>query len=338
MAQAILRRPWSAAWGAWASMPDAPGPRLRRRHVAILAAIAGVFSLAGYVGIAWVAADRWLHWESPPMTMSLDSVPLDVEEVTFPSRTGDRLSGWYVEASGTGSADLGCSPEERTLVVLLHGFSDRRESLLAHADFLHQHGCDVLLFDFSGSGTSDGDVRTIGVRAQEDALGALDYAEGRFAGEMPRTVLMGISMGAVVALSVGSDERVDAVVAEAPYSDFSAVFGGWLRGRIGPLAPFVKPLALRLMEWRSEPGVRSLSAVDAATELRATPVFVIENELDGSVPPGSAEAVASAAEDAEHWLVPQSAHGQGLAASAEEYQERVLSFISSAWLDVSEVA
>lgn len=86
--------------------------------------------------------------------------------------------------------------------------------------FLKQ-GYDVCAFDFSGSGRSEGEWTSYGLREQEDVpaiLAALD-AEGRY----ERYVLWGRSMGGVaVILSQGTTphRKVECIVLDSPFSSF----------------------------------------------------------------------------------------------------------------------
>jgi len=103
------------------------------------------------------------------------------EEVAFTTADGVKLSGWHVPSSN------------RAAVVLLHGASSTRSSVLAQAAVLARRGYGVLLFDARGHGRSGG-------RANVDP--------GRIGA-------VGMSMGGEQVIgAIAEDERIRAVVAE----------------------------------------------------------------------------------------------------------------------------
>src|SRR6478609_8308141 len=76
---------------------------------------------------------------------------LDMEPVSFASRSGSTVRGWLLRGvRGEGA------------VLLLHGVGDNRTSMVARARFLHRSGYSVLLPDFQAHGESTGDFITFG--------------------------------------------------------------------------------------------------------------------------------------------------------------------------------
>src|SRR4051812_13185302 len=74
----------------------------------------------------------------PARTAPLTPPPeLTMEAVSFPSRSGSDVRGWFLRGvPGEGA------------VLLLHGVGDNRTSMVARARFLHRAGYSVLLPDF----------------------------------------------------------------------------------------------------------------------------------------------------------------------------------------------
>jgi len=96
----------------------------------------------------------------------------------------------------TTSRSRGTTSTGRTCVVCVHGAGRDRRNFLRHAGALHRHGYDVLLFDLSEHGLSDGSGRgtTFGAREKYDVLAAIAYAYNALQAE--RIVLLGTSAGA----------------------------------------------------------------------------------------------------------------------------------------------
>ena len=81
------------------------------------------------------------------------------EDVTFASRDGVRLSGWWVPATAA-----------RGTVVLVHGLNRSRIEMVKKLPFVHRSGWSALLFDLRHHGESGGGISTFGAREKDDVL------------------------------------------------------------------------------------------------------------------------------------------------------------------------
>lgn len=98
-------------------------------------------------------------------------------------------------------------------VILLHGFTGSRTSdhrlfpLLSR--YLAARGVASLRFDFRGSGESHGDFSEMTVtREVEDTLAAFDYVRRQPGLDPQRVMLLGFSMGGLVAAQSATQARV----------------------------------------------------------------------------------------------------------------------------------
>ena len=92
---------------------------------------------------------------------------LKFEEVTFHSKDGTKLSGWFVPAKG----------DPKGTVIHFHG---NAQNMTAHFDFvswLPSEGFNLFVFDYRGYGKSAGKPNRKGV--YEDSLAAVDYVRSR---------------------------------------------------------------------------------------------------------------------------------------------------------------
>ncbi len=101
-------------------------------------------------------------------------------------------------------------------VVLFHGYSGQKSSLLDKAEEFRQMGYNTMLVDFMGSGGSEGNQTTIGFHEAEEVKTCVDYL--RREGEHP-IYLFGTSMGAVAILKAINDHGVEpsAIIIECPF-------------------------------------------------------------------------------------------------------------------------
>ena len=121
-----------------------------RRPLFALAALTGVPLV-----IAWFLSEQVIHPRRRVEDHDLDDFNLPAEEISFNSRDGTRLAGWFILPRDASRPAPG--------VVLSHGWARSRCELLPHADFLHRAGYAVLMFDYRNRGLSEGESITMGV-------------------------------------------------------------------------------------------------------------------------------------------------------------------------------
>lgn len=187
------------------------------------------------------------------------------EDLAFPSG-GEQCAAWLYRPQDPGGGSVPC-------VVMAHGFSaTRADGLPAYAERFAAAGFAVLLFDYRHFGDSGGEPRQlISPSAQRD-----DYrAAVAFARTLPgidaqRIALFGSSFsgGHVVVVAAG-DERIAAVVAQAPFADV-----------IDTLAA---------MDRRAAPGVALRALRDTAAGLLGRPPVMVP----AVGPPGTVAAMTS---------------------------------------------
>jgi len=101
-------------------------------------------------------------------------------------------------------------------VVLFHGFSSAKASLLAKADIFRELGYNTFLVDFMGSGGSEGNRTTIGFLEATQVKTCFDYLTSN--GE-ENIYLCGSSLGAVAIMKAVSDGEVSpkGIILECPF-------------------------------------------------------------------------------------------------------------------------
>lgn len=117
-----------------------------------------------------------------------------------------KLECWYIR-----------STEEKGTVLLFHGYSGEKSSMLSKADIFLDLGYHVFLVDFAGSGGSEGNVTTIGYKEAEQVKRCYEYIRNNYQGEV---ILFGTSMGAVAIMKSFHDNilPVSKVILECPFA------------------------------------------------------------------------------------------------------------------------
>ena len=105
------------------------------------------------------------------------------------------------------------------VVIYLHGNSSSRIEGLGYAKILLKRNINLFVFDFAGSGMSEGDYVSLGYHESHDLGNIIDFLE-----KIPGVGKIGIwgrSMGAATGMIYAHrDKRVRAVCLDSPFADF----------------------------------------------------------------------------------------------------------------------
>ena len=244
-------------------------------------------------------------------------------EVTAPD--GVRLRGWKVRAApGTATGDW---------ILLYHGQADNRAGMTGQAEMFLRHGESVVMMDARGHGASEGDMVTYGwlerndSRAIVDALVAQEHPHCLFAS--------GESMGASIALqSAAVEPRIEAVVAESAFRDLREAAYDYAGLHVSPLLGktlFRPVVMIGLPAAEKEGGFRAEDvSPEKAVASRPFPVYLICGLDDRTIPARHTRAIYAAAKGPkEMWLVPGAGHTQVQGRAPEEFERRVIGFVSA---------
>ena len=193
-----------------------PGIRRPLRPVLVLVLLAVV----AYLGISWKYADGVTRVVRDPLKKTPAYVQAAYEDVSFKSRDGLTLKGWWFPAPGSTAATKA--------VVMVHGKDQNRIDSSFDpgriARFLLADGWSVLLFEMRGHGQSDGLRWGLGQYEPNDILGAIDLAAQKIGQSRSRVATIGESMGGgSVLMTVGTDPSSGLVVVDSAYASASAV-------------------------------------------------------------------------------------------------------------------
>lgn len=212
-------------------------------------------------------------------------------------------------------------------VLLLHGVADSRDGMLGFAEFLLSAGYTTLLPDSRGHGVSGGDLITYGLTERGDLPLWIDWLAVH---DHPRAYYaLGESMGAAILLqTLPSEPRLNAVVAECPFSDFRLVAAD----RIAQHAHFPQPWAFRpfvasgIAYARLRYGLSLDRAAPVETLAHArTPVLLIHGMADDNIPPEhSRRLLAVSPPGTRLWEVPRAGHVGAMSADPAGFRRTVL--------------
>lgn len=127
------------------------------------------------------------------------------EYETIRLQSNREIECWYIK-----------SLNSKGTVVLFHGFSGEKSSMLDKSEIFLELGYNTLLVDFMGSGGSEGNQTTIGYLEAEQVKSCYDYIVGK--GEQ-NIYLFGTSMGAVALMKSINDHGISpkGIIIECPF-------------------------------------------------------------------------------------------------------------------------
>jgi len=101
-------------------------------------------------------------------------------------------------------------------VILFHGFSGQKSSMLDKSKVFREQGFNTFLVDFMGSGGSEGNQTTIGFLEAEQVKTCVDYLTEK---EEKNIFLFGTSMGSVAIMKAISDFDIKpkGIIIECPF-------------------------------------------------------------------------------------------------------------------------
>jgi pimeloyl-ACP methyl ester carboxylesterase len=235
------------------------------------------------------------------------------EEISFASRDGLQLGGWWIPAPGPA----------RGAVILCPGQNGSLDGDIPQAVPLHKTGFHVLMFDFRAHGRSEGDQVTFGALEQSDLLGAVDYVITQHGIE--RVGVMGFSMGAGVALlAAAQDDRIAALVVDGAFPRLSGIVTGRARvlGLPDVLARGLAWLALLVGSLRARCRMYRANPIRTADQITA-PVLFIHGEQDPFVSSAELNALAETVRGpVEIWSLPDAGHREAFVKHTDEYNCR----------------
>jgi fermentation-respiration switch protein FrsA (DUF1100 family) len=290
--------------------------RAIKRKVYWTSAVVLIGMVASVFLVGWYASEKVIHPDLEVSPYNPSQFDLPLENVRFLSRDGFKLAGWFIP--GTSGAT----------VILAHGRGSERSWMLPNANYLHNEGFSVLLFDFRYRGESEGDAQTLGAKEAWDIQSAVDYLKNRSDIDAERIGVQGISMGAASAiLAAAETPEIKGVVAEIPFTSVNDILSHTFPIEVGlPSFPFA-PATKFICELRTGVDFDGVAPIEAIVRISPRPVFLIDNSEDHLFPCDSVETLYKAAKEPKVlWQVPGAAHGEGWETAPKEYERRVLAF------------
>ena len=245
------------------------------------------------------------------------------ESIAARAADGVELAGRWIAAPGP--------PTGRTM-ILVHGFIDRPESMIGdRGRAILDHGWNVAAVDLRGYGLSRGDLSSFGGREAGDLRAWLDVLAARHVtGEPFVPVVWGRSMGAAIALRAAvEDDRIRALVLEAPMVDLNEAVSTWIRNRKVPLAPLLSRLIVTRAGRLAKVPLHRPRPLELAARYHR-PVVIVHGQDDTLIPSAKARILADAFPTPAAYIeVPAARHADVVRVGGPELLGEVLDFVEA---------
>jgi uncharacterized protein len=289
-----------------------------RRAIRRIAAGAGTVILA--VVVTFVVGPAVAATNVPRAEVGATPVSkgLFYESVTVTSDDGVRLAGWYLASTN------------HAAVVLLHGAGSTRSGVLDEAAVLAAHGFGVLMIDARGHGDSGGRAMDFGWHGDADIAAATGFLADRPEVDSHRIGVVGMSMGGEEAVGASAtNQLIRAVVAEGATAR-SAGDAAWLPDEFG-----FRGLVQEQLERLQDVVTDALTNASVPTSMREavetsgdTRYLLITAGNVADEGRAAAYFAAGSPSRVDIWTVPEAGHTDGLQTQPEEWEARVIAFLT----------
>ncbi len=242
---------------------------------------------------------------------------LPQEDLTLATSEGYKLSCWFVQQRRN----------PRGTVIYLHGVGDCKIGGVPYAKLFYGRGFNVFLYDSRRHGQSEGPYCTYGYYEKYDLAAAIDYLKGRTDAQIGKIGVFGTSMGAAVALQAAAiDQRIEAIVAEAGFTDLRTIMVDYQKLMTKLPWHFLRNLAMSRSQKLARFKTRDVSPNQAVRNVHK-PVLFIHGTDDTRIRAEYSRALYNNAnQPKELLLIHKADHTNLLNVGGSEYEQRIVSF------------
>ncbi|MCE5249953.1 alpha/beta hydrolase [bacterium] len=266
-------------------------------HITRLIVLAGLIFYLGLSTFLFMIQSRLVFQPVRDIERTPGSDGLAYEDVTFGSKDGILLTGWFVPAE-----------QERGVVIFCHGNGGNISHRIESIRIFHDLGLSTFIFDYRGYGMSGGKPGERGI--YDDAEAAWHYLTENRHISPERIIFFGRSLGGAAASWLAREHTPRLVIIESSFTSIPD-----LGANLHPLMP------VRLLARFSFPTVRYLSEVRC-------PVLVIHSSEDDLIPFSHGQALFDAAHEPKEFLEIHGTHNDGFLVSGQIYIDGLQGFIS----------
>ena len=242
--------------------------------------------------------DKFIFHPSATIEHTPRQVGLEFEDVSFSTRDGVRLNGWFIPHRSAQST-----------LIWFHGNAGNISHRVENIKLLHDKvKVNIFIFDYRGYGRSEG--RTSEEGTYLDGEAAIDFVQKQFGTEPKNIILFGRSLGAAVAAEMANRSASQGLILESPFVS--------VREMARIVFPFL-PIG---------PLLQTRYDVREKIQKIKTPLLVLHGDRDEVVPFTQGKMVFDAAPEPKRFFTIAGArHNDTYLIGGEPYFQQLQSFI-----------
>ena len=259
---------------------------------------ASIILLAVYsflVGAMYLKQDSIVYFPEKEISQTPRDVNLYYEDVTFRTKDGFVISGWYIPVK-----------DAQKTVIFCHGNAGNLSHFMGHIKVFNDLKFNVLSFDYRGYGKSEGSPSEEGTYL--DAEAAWDFLVTEYKMHPQDIIVVGYSIGGAIATELAKRKRVATLIVESSFTslpDLAKKYYPWLPVRL-----------ISKYEYASVDKLGSISY----------PKLFIHSQDDDIVPFEHGKALYEKASQPKEFLAIKGRHNDGIFISGRLYVEGVTKF------------
>ncbi|MBN1593297.1 MAG: alpha/beta hydrolase [Candidatus Coatesbacteria bacterium] len=244
-------------------------------------------------------------------TRSPKDIGLDFAGAAIKTEDGIQLSGWFIPSGQSKITAVFCRGAEGNIGTWL--------DMMRH---IHDLDCNILTFDYRGTGLSGGNPSFIGI--EKDIAAAVQHAKDNYGKAASRIIIFGVSVGAAVGINVAAtSESVDAIISDSPFTSFSEMIP-----RV--IMDYAPELANKMP--KDEILTDQHDPIKHVADISPSPILILANENDQLCPAEMSQSLYRAGRAPKDlWIAPGTGHVEAKDAYPTEYWGKVGEFINY-WL------
>lgn len=246
-------------------------------------------------------------------------VRLSFEDVSFSSRDGVRIAGWYIPKEDSDRA-----------VILCHGMGADKSDMLDFALALHDGGYTVLMPDFRGHGASGGYTVSYGPKEKWDIVSGIDFLKRKHPARSNHVLGVGWSMGAAsLVFAAAEDDRIEGLHLDAVFAtamDMARILPAGAPPVYRQVTPYVATVFACM-----ESGINLFSLdVTEAIQKVSCPVMLVHGEKDTLIPIAQGQQVYKSANQPKQWrAIPGAGHCETIGIDSPHYEAKMIAFLDA---------
>lgn len=252
-----------------------------------------------FAGLLYTFQGSLIYYPQRKLVATPKDYGLTYEPVSFTTRDGLALSGWYLPAA-----------KQRGVVLFFHGNAGNISHRMISLQLFQKLGLSTFIFDYRGYGESEGKPTEVGT--YHDAEAAWRYLVQTRKLDPSRIVFFGRSLGAAVATWLAQKHTPRAVIIESAFTGVPD-----LAAKFYPFMP---------VQWLTR---FNYATIDYVAGLNC-PILVVHSQEDDIIPFSHGRRLFEAARPPKEFLVIQGTHNDGFVVTGKRYEDGLNRFLANA--------